>query len=984
MSPSCQIAVACLRAPIGRAVRMAAEHGAIILGLCCVAALWFGTLTSLAIQRDQDTRGAIQNVENLARAYQDITINSLRAVDQTLLYVRASYEHDPDRFDPGLWSQSSPFLAGLAFQISIIGKDGYLRDSNIAGSDKPTYLGDREHFRVHAQHGTDALFISAPVVGRISGRWSVQLSRPIVGADGGFDGVVVASLDPGYLSRFYHAVDVGHDGAVVLVGFDGLIRARAASGITTIGGSLADGIVMRAHAKAPSGHYTTVSWIDGIRRIYAYREIPGFPLIAIVGMGETEIMAGYNDNRRAYLVVAAVVTVLLLAVAAAIFRHQTRLERTREALRDSKARHADKSHLLDVTLQNMAQGIVMTDANRVVLVANRRMAELYDLPYDMVINAPYEQRRMLRALWERGEYGPPHGDFADWLADFKRAGGLGDAATPHEHHRPDGRWLEIRSRPLPDGGAVQTFTDITGRKRAEEALRAARDEADRSAHAKSEFLAMMSHEIRSPMSGLLGVIELLRETPLGSEQLRMVELVHGSAASLLRVVNDVLDFSKIEAGSLAISTEPTKLREMLIEALEPIRLAAADKGLRFDCQLAGDVPAWLSLDPLRLRQILVNLLSNAVKFTASGSVDLAVTRVTGASGGPRLCFSVSDTGIGMTPPQLARLFEPFSQADTSTTRQFGGTGLGLSISRQLARLLGGDITVESEAGTGSVFQLYLPLNETEPAAAPAGDPPLLQADTRLAGQRILVAEDQPTNLWLIERQLQRLGCSVVCVQDGLAVLAAFATQTFDLLVTDCHMPGMDGVELTQRIRAREAAQTRPRLPIVALTADVTQQMRQRCLEAGVDDVLAKPINLPHLQSALVRILLGDEAAVEPEATCAAVVVFDDTTYRELFQDAPDEGQAWLAAYLESASELVQQMDARGDGNAVKAVAHRLAGASLSVGAMALGRLCRALEAAASSATADEVAQQVQAVADSFTVSRQAITEFIAAQPELVT
>ena len=403
MSFSCQTAVAHLRARISRLAHMLAEHGAIILGVCCATALWAGTLASLTIQHHQAMRAAVQNTETLARAYEDSTIRLLHAIDQTLLYIRASYERDPIRFDPEQWSQASPLLAGLTFQIAIIGKDGYLRGSTIDGANSPIYLRDREHFRVHEQSNKDVLFVSTPVLGRISGRWSVQLSRSIFAADASFDGVVVASLDPALLASFYQAVNVGRAGVVMLVGFDGIIRARASLEGTTMGGSLADTALMRAHAIAPSGHLTGGSPIDGIRRIYAYREVAGFPLLAVIGMDEAEVMATNDNDRYAYLAVAAVVSLFLLAVAAAIFRHQARLERTREALRDSEARHAEKSHLLDVTLQNMAQGIVMTDPNRIVQVVNRRMAELYGLPLEVVTDAPYEQQHILRMLWERGE-----------------------------------------------------------------------------------------------------------------------------------------------------------------------------------------------------------------------------------------------------------------------------------------------------------------------------------------------------------------------------------------------------------------------------------------------------------------------------------------------------------------------------------------------------------------------------------------------------
>jgi two-component system sensor histidine kinase EvgS len=360
---------------------------------------------------------------------------------------------------------------------------------------------------------------------------------------------------------------------------------------------------------------------------------------------------------------------------------------------------------------------------------------------------------------------------------------------------------------------------------------------------------MMSHEIRSPMSGLLGIIELLRDTPLAAEQLHMVELVHGSAASLLRIVNDILDFSKIEAGSLTLNPEPTDLRELIATVVEPTLLVLADKAVRFVSEVAEDVPGWVALDELRLRQILVNLLGNAVKFTAAGTIRLAVTCTTGPAGEPRLDVAVSDTGIGMTAKQLGRLFEPFSQADASTTKVFGGTGLGLTISRRLARMLGGDITVQSEPGRGSVFRLCLPLGLTLglPPGLPLAGATNVATDPAIAaavadgaipdGKRVLVAEDHATNRWLIERQLQRFGCAVTAVENGRAALAALDAADYDLLITDCHMPEIDGVTLTRLIRTAEAERGARRMPILGLTADVTPAMRTRCLAAGMNDVV---------------------------------------------------------------------------------------------------------------------------------------------------
>jgi two-component system sensor histidine kinase EvgS len=681
---------------------------------------------------------------------------------------------------------------------------------------------------------------------------------------------------------------------------------------------------------------------------------------------------------------AIAIAVFLLVVVALLVGCRARMARSREAFERSETRYAAKAHLFDVILQNTTQGIVMVDANGVGQVINRRMGELFDLPPKVGTGQP-EQRTIVRLLWERGEFGTGTGDFAGWYQGFVLAGGFGDDRHPYEHHRPNGRVIESRRLALPDGGAVMTFTDITERRQLEATLRATREEASRSASAKAEFLAMMSHEIRSPMSGLLGIIELLRETALSDDQLRMTELVHESAASLLRIINDILDFSKIEAGNLAVSEESTDLRQLVAAALQPISFVAADKGLQLVGDVAEDVPPWVMIDPLRLRQILTKLLHNAVKFTASGTVRLAVTRIEEAGREAMLDFAISDTGIGMTPEQRGRLFEPFSQTDASTTKAFGGTGLGLTISRRLARLLGGDITVESEPATGSVFRLRLPLLPAEPVAASEAQE---VSDRALLGHlHILVSEDQGTNRWLIQRQLQQLGFSTTAVEDGRAALAEIKTGGYDLLITDCHIPEMDGVELAQRIRDDEAARGGPRLPVIALTADATPRMRERCLRAGMDDIVLKPLSRTGLEAAIVKTMLGRRTETEPAgASVGPPAVFDPGTYQELFADSEAEGRAWLEAYLESAAILVQQVCAAvagGDRVALKAASHRLAGTSLSVGATAFGALCRAIEAAAPHGPEPEIELLLVPLQPAFDAARRAILRFIPAIPEPV-
>jgi len=473
----------------------------------------------------------------------------------------------------------------------------------------------------------------------------------------------------------------------------------------------------------------------------------------------------------------------------------------------------------------------------------------------------------------------------------------------------------------------------------------------------------------------------LRDTGLNAEQAQMVSLVHGSATSLMRVLNDVLNLARLDAGAVELTKEPVDLRSLMAELIGAMSPIIGGKALSLAGEVADNVAASISTDPLRLRQILTNLLGNALKFTAQGSVRIDVGLRPSSDGQPQLAFAVSDTGIGIAPDALGRLFEPFSQADASTTRRFGGTGLGLTISRRLARLLGGDITVASTPGHGSVFTLTIPLNAAAAPAAPIGEAGAIGGND-LAGIRILLAEDQVTNRWLIRRQLERLGGSVTDVEDGSAALDAFDADSYDVIITDCHMPSIDGIELVRLIRATEARTGSRRMPILGLTADVTLAMRERCLRVGMDDIVTKPIDLRHLGAAVVGIMTSVDVVAEVAERRPGAAVFDPDTYQELFADDVAAGNEWLGMFLVSASELadrIGQAATSDDRRQLAASAHQLAGASLSAGAMQLGAAARRLELAASDGATTELGELRDAAVQCLDSARVAILGFMAAR-----
>ncbi len=387
--------------------------------------------------------------------------------------------------------------------------------------------------------------------------------------------------------------------------------------------------------------------------------------------------------------------------------------------------------------------------------------------------------------------------------------------------------------------------DITERKRLECDLAAALLHAKKAAAAKSEFLGMMSHELRTPLNGVLGFTELLSDTPLDDNQKSFTKTITASGEPLLAIVNDILDFSSIEHGSMTIHAAPFAVDELVESSDVAIRQAAAEKGIAFRCEVGPGVPDHATGDVRRIRQVLFNLLGNALKFTESGTV---VLRISPHPSGRFLEFSVQDTGIGISPEMLACLFNPFTQANSTTSRPFGGTGLGLAISKRLAEAMGGAITVESTPGQGSRFTFRLPLEI--PAPVPAGQIPVDENPTPPANTLVLVAEDDPNSSALAGKMLESLGYRAAFAADGAEAVRAFAPGKFAAILMDMAMPVMDGLESTKNIRS---AETGSRVLIIALTANVMPGDRERCLASGMDGFLSKPFKKADLGAMLAGV-----------------------------------------------------------------------------------------------------------------------------------
>jgi signal transduction histidine kinase/ActR/RegA family two-component response regulator len=396
------------------------------------------------------------------------------------------------------------------------------------------------------------------------------------------------------------------------------------------------------------------------------------------------------------------------------------------------------------------------------------------------------------------------------------------------------------------------------RRRSRDAQKA----AEKANAAKSEFLANMSHEIRTPLSGVIGMARLVLDGSITEDRRQDIETIENSAESLLAIVNDVLDLSKIEAGQLRLEHEAFDLERAIRLVIDLLRPRLKEKGLGFNLSYDEHVPRWIWGDETRVRQIVLNLVGNAVKFTDQGAVLVSVR----SSGKSRLLIEVADTGIGIPEAQRDRLFQKFSQADTSMTRRYGGTGLGLVISKELAELMGGQIGFNSRAGEGSTFWVAIP---AEPASEPAVEPPhsTLSAYTALGRGKVLVVEDNAVNQRVLLRSLQKLGLEVDVASNGSEAVARSRTSSYDLVFMDCQMPEMDGYEATARIRAAE--RNGKRTPIVALTAHAMPGDRARCEAAGMDDYLSKPVDLGALEHVLRRYVAAERGpAGTPQGTSA--------------------------------------------------------------------------------------------------------------------
>ncbi|PWC82768.1 histidine kinase [Azospirillum sp. TSH100] len=755
-------------------------------------------------------------------------------------------------------------------EIAALWVDGPAGDAVLTSRQFPTprvTAADRSFFKVHLD-GTE-FHVGERITGRVTGTEFFTVSRSIM-LEGRFQGVVHANVDLDYYRQLYDGLDLGGGSAIAVYRSDGKPVLRFPASEPLDGPDGAD--VLRHAAEAATETFLADGPVPGEKRILSYQRVPTLPLVVFVALSERTELAAWRERtiRGSILVGLAVLACAGLAYAA--LRSLEREVAGRRRLADTNAEldtkkreletaneaFASANRRLNLILHSASDSICGVDRDGLITFANPATSALTGYSNEQLLGG--NLHALIHSRRPDGSHFPAlECPVTEVLLSGESRRGLEDTYW-NKAGKPF--LVEYTASPmLADGkveGAVLVFHEIAERKRAEAAMQRARLAAEAASRAKSEFLANMSHEIRTPMNAILGLIHLLQQTDLTDRQADYVQKVRVSAQSLLGILNDILDFSKVEAGKLELERVDFRLDDLLQTLAVIVGSAAQEKDIDVLFSVAPDVPLDLIGDPLRLQQVLINLAGNAIKFTEAGEVVVSVGVRSLSAGGAVLDFAVRDTGIGIPPEQRDRIFQAFSQGDSSTTRRFGGTGLGLAICARLVRLMNGTMEVDSDPGKGSVFRFQAEFGR-HPAAA--GRQSGGEAGTGWPGSRlrpvprdlkVLVVDDNPTAREVLGAIVTAFGWTVTACADGRSAIAeleraATAGHAYDVVLMDWKMPGMDGIEAARRIRADARAGTPM---IIVISGYGRDRVGARFEEDGISGFLMKPVTASTLLDAV--------------------------------------------------------------------------------------------------------------------------------------
>jgi PAS domain S-box-containing protein len=1051
-------------------------YGVWIVTLFLAASAWFVADRLSERDRSDALLRAERDTANLTRVIAEQTTRAIAGSDHILKYIGYDlYRLGPDNGLLRDLMRNATFDSDLLLQLGYADAAGDLIQTSVDAAPPKVNLADREHFRVHKEGTVDGLFISKPVFGRASGRWSIQLSRKVLAPDGGFGGMIVASIDPFYFSRSFDDLNVGKQGIITIFGVDGVLRARSVMDEKTIGLNLKGGSLYESAKDREEGFTRSTSVVDGVSRLLSFRRIKNYPLIVAAGFEEEEFMSEVAARRNVYYAGAGTAAVLLVGMALLVTGHAGAQERANVALNQTarylrasrKKLHdiaetasdwfwetdnqynftevsgaagdgrGDPKSMIGRNYEQIAVRELMDEAAwrafRDDLAAHRPFrgfefavreddggvrlwsvsgAPVFDddgdfLGYrgsgsDVTLRRRAEQslaqsEQRYRAMFEVVGQALVVADSNGAITGFNPAAeaflgygeaemlgrSIGDLTPDYPLGDPAALFGERPARE--EGGALAVIPDVTARradsaaapveitlsrwsahgeeqylavfhdiskaKRIEADLRGARDAAEHANRMKSQFLATISHEIRTPMNGVLGALTLMADGELPNEARRLTGVARSSAENLLSLLDDILDFAKLEAGKIVINEEvcsPARIMESVIAAVRP---SAEKKHLQLSCRTSPTAPETAVTDPARLRQILFNLVGNAIKFTASGFVEARLRRgEETADGRFMLEFEVEDTGIGISPQVLPTLFHRFTQADSFVNRRFGGTGLGLAISKELCGLLGGDITVVSAPGRGSVFRFSIACASADAAAehhpataAQAGENAAL-VET-LPPLTILAVDDNAVNLDILCGLLSRHGHTVVSAADGAEAVRQAAVRCFDVVLMDVQMPEMDGLAATRAIRRLPAPYGTA--PVIALTAHAGRDALLEYEASGMNGFVPKPIRYDKMTTEIAAALRasGPPPEAAPKTPQAETPLLDIEQAQAICIGLGRED--WNTAFekfVETAKGRIAEIKtAIEEGRAHQRAAHSLKGVAWNVGAKGLGDLAYAIE-----------------------------------------
>ena len=826
---------------------------------------------------DHETGQAEARASNLALVFEEQFYRQILSIDQTLRVLKSDWERNPASFDYSALRRRALAVSGLVSHITIL--DGRGR---IAGSTRPRDgtepdLSGRRFFQEHRSDSAQTLLVTGPF--QSNGKWSLEVSRRLNIDHGSFGGVVCAAFDLKALTRDMAQADLGPRGMIMLVGRDGLVRAISLSGVEDPGADIKGTPLYRAMFDSTDRVWTGPSGPDGNVRIDAWQRVPGQDMVLVVGLDRAAALMGAHTRQWEMLLGAGALTLLVMVITGAIAggiasaaKREQQLAAGQAVLEAANARLAaarvqadEKSMQLGMTLAGMSDGVSMFDADLKLVQWNDRFADLTGIPRAALrIGLPVTD--VLRIQADAGEFGDtdPEAEIARQLAIIR------DTTEPTVlvRLRPDGSVTELRRTRLPDGGWVTLYTDITTRKQVEDAQSRAREQAEVAAQEKSRFVAIVSHEIRTPLNVALSSLALLERSDLGAAQHQLVSTGLLAGESLMGLLNDILDLSRMQVGRMELRPAPFVLRPMLNAIVEMFRAQAEERGVVLSVAVSPDVPERLITDAGRLRQALTNLVNNAAKFATPGAASVRVGPAM-LGGRPVLRFAVRDGGPDIPGPDRATLFRPFSQLHQPGDT---GTGLGLAICQLLANLLGGHIGCDA-LPQGKEFWLTIPAAAMQAPDAPQATGPAVPR--WLPRTRVLLVEDIPANQLVVATLLRRAGHMVDVASSGPEALQKVAAGAYDMALLDIFMPGMDGLETARRIRALPGPAAA--LPIVALTANVSDEDSAAYQAAGLDGLVPKPIEDATLLDAMARHVWGTgqpDHGAAPAPPLAAPSVID--------------------------------------------------------------------------------------------------------------